>query len=63
MILQAYRLTHIPNKILRVTIDDSGWYHIDKLLATRDNIFSSIEEIELIINQTLDKPPYWSKEV
>jgi len=63
MILEAYRLKDNPNKILRITRDDVGWYYIDKLPRNRDNIFSSIEEIEFVINQKLEKPPYWSKKI
>jgi len=57
MILEAYKLKNYPNKMLRIIKDNVGWYR------DRDNIFSSIEEIELVINQKLEKPPYWSKEI
>lgn len=63
MMLQAYKVLDNPTKILRIVKDDVGWYYIDKLPRDRDNIFASMEEIELVINTKLEKPPYWSKEV
>ena len=63
MIFQAYQLLDNPNKMLRIIRDDIGWYYIDKLPRNRDNIFSSIEEIELVVGFKLKKPPYWSKEI
>jgi hypothetical protein len=63
MIFEAYKLKDNPNKMLRITKDDVGWYYIDKLPAGRDNIFCSIEEVELVLGIELEKPPHWSKEV
>ena len=48
MIYEAYKLQN-EDKMLRIFIDESGWYHIHKMPISRDNLYISIEEIELVL--------------
>lgn len=63
MLLQAYKVKNNPNKMLRIIKDDLGWYYIYNVPRDRNNIFSSIEELEVVINFELEKPAFWIKEI
>lgn len=51
---ELYRVVDDPGKGLIVERDGDGWYSIVKLAPTKDNIFSSIQEIEVAIGQKLE---------
>lgn len=48
-----YQLADDPTKGLYIFQDEAGWFYIARLPRSRDNIFSSIEEIELVVNKKL----------
>ena len=51
---QLYKIKNDPTKGLVVEQDQEGWYYISRLARTRDNIFSSIKEIETVLNVELE---------
>jgi hypothetical protein len=52
--IRLYTVKDDKTKVLRVYVDEVGWLHIAKLPPDRDNIFISIEEIEIIIGHELE---------
>ena len=56
-----YRLVDMPLKGLTIAEDDTGFLYIatEKLAKfyARDNIFTSIGEIELVIGRSIEKCP------
>lgn len=51
---QLYKVKSDPTKGLVVEQDQQGWYYIAKLARTKDNIFASIKEIELVVGVELE---------
>lgn len=51
---ELYKVVDHPEKGLIVERDSEGFYAIAKLARTKDNVFSSIEEIEIAIGYKLE---------
>lgn len=51
---ELYKVVDNPGKGLILEKHSDGWYSIVKLAQTKDNVFSSIEEVETAIGYKLE---------
>ena len=51
--VQVYGKISDPTQGLYVVVEDVGWMHIAKMPIDRDNIFSSMSELELVVGESL----------
>lgn len=51
---ELYRVVEDHSKGLILERDESGFYSIAKLPKTKDNIFASVQEIEIVIGHKLE---------
>lgn len=51
---ELYKVVDDPSKGLILERSSDGWYSIAKLARTKDNIFSSISEVEEVIGSKLE---------